>query len=246
MTIILKTTGYFFAAVAVLVAVLWPARDQDFSVKDEKAEGTQQVASTPQPARTIHINLDVPYINEAPENIWTGSWKNGCEEAIIAMAEKYYLGIKEVSIAEQKEYMQALFNFQQAAYGSDANSDVARTFAIIESRASFGAKIAEDPTVEEIKKELAAGRLVLGFHRGFDLRNKNIPFLPTGSSYHTTVIKGYDDSRREFIVNDPGDTKEGAGHRYDYDLYIRSLRDYNYATKQVDGPPRVLFTFAKN
>ncbi|MFA5987658.1 MAG: hypothetical protein WC797_03350, partial [Candidatus Paceibacterota bacterium] len=36
------------------------------------------------------VNLEVPYINEAPDNDWTGPWKDACEEASITMIEKYY------------------------------------------------------------------------------------------------------------------------------------------------------------
>lgn len=193
-------------------------------------------------APKTYANLEVPYINEAPENIWTGSWKNACEEATIAMVQKYYQGIKTVSILEAKEYLQMLFDFQKQTYGSDANSDVARTAKIIEAKTSFKATIVLNPTLEQIKNELNHGRPIIAFHRGFDLKNKNIPFLATGSSYHTTVIKGYDDKTGQFITNDPGDTIQGLDHVYDYDLFLKSIHDYNYQESQANGPARVLFT----
>jgi hypothetical protein len=203
-------------------------------------EHTEEEEALPQQA-----NLDVPYINEAPEDIWTGSWKNACEEAVIAMADKYHAGVKSVSIPEAKVYLQNLFNIQQREYGSDANSDAVRTLEIIENHAGFGAKLVTNPTIEDIKAELVAGRPVLGFHRGFDLKNKNIPFLATGSSYHTTVIKGYNDEKGIFITHDPGDSKEGADHAYEYNLFMKSLHDYDYKTALANGPARVLFTFKK-
>ncbi|MDO8611070.1 MAG: hypothetical protein Q7R95_11140, partial [bacterium] len=70
----------------------------------------------------------------------------------------------------------------------------------------------------------------------------NIPFLATGSSYHNMVIIGYDDNKNVFIVNDDGDTKTGAKHEYDYELFMSTLHDYNHNTKKTDGPPTVLFT----
>lgn len=198
----------------------------------------------PQPDPT-RVSLDVPYVNEAPENIWTGSWKNACEEATIAMVDKYYAGVKTVSVPEAKVYLQALFDFQKREYGSDANSDAARTLEIIKSEADFDGRVVTNPTIEQIKEELRAGRPIIGFHRGFDLQNKNIPFLRTGSSYHTTVIKGFDDMAGHFITHDPGDSKEGADHVYEYELYMNSLHDYRYTTGLADGPPRVIFTFTK-
>ena len=82
-------------------------------------------------------------------------------------------------------------------------------------------------------------------HRGFDLKNKNIPFLSTGSSYHSTVIVGFDDAKKEFIVNDDGDLTHGPGHVYDYTLFMNSLHDYDYSDNKADGPARVIFTSPK-
>lgn len=159
------------------------------------------------------------------------------------MVEKYYQGVESVSIPEAKEYLQHLFDVQIAEYGDDVNSDAKRNLEIIENHTEFGGKIVEHPTLEELQQEIDAGRPVIALHRGFDLFNKNIPFLRTGSSYHATVIKGYDDAAQQFIIHDTGDPKEGADHRYDYDVYMNSLHDYNYISRLADGPARVIFTF---
>ena len=219
--------------------------DTQFELQEYSAPPETKTFPEEEPQAT-YVSLEVPYVNEAPEDIWTGSWKNACEEATIMMVDRYYQGKKNISVPEAKAYLQTLFDFQQKAYGSDANSDVQRTLEVIESQATFWARIVEEPTVEAIKKELADGRPIIAFHRGFDLQNKNIPFLATGSSYHTTVIKGYDDAKQQFITHDPGDSIAGANHVYAYDLFMNSLHDYRYETKLADGPSRVLFTFSKN
>jgi hypothetical protein len=59
------------------------------------------------------------------------------------------------------------------------------------------------------------------------------------------VIIGYDDEKKEFIVNDPGDRVAGPGHRYSYDILINSLHDFIFADKKADGPARVIFTYPK-
>lgn len=188
------------------------------------------------------VNLAVPYVNEAPDDDWTGPWKNACEEATIVMVDNFYAGAKTVSIAEAKIYLQKLFDFEDKTFGSNANTDVKKTLVMVENVANFKARIVELPSLEDIKKELDAGHPVITFHRGFDLHNANIPFLRTGSSYHTLVVKGYNDLTKQFITNDPGDSKQGPDHLYDYNVLMESLHDYNYATSQVDLPARVLFT----
>lgn len=192
-----------------------------------------------------YINLDVSYINETLGNGWVGSWKNACEEAVITMIQSYYEGLNTIELDKAKQFAETLFKAQKDKYGSDANSDVKRTLYLIKNFSAFDAEIKLNPSVEEIKQELKAGRPVMAFHYGFDLHNKNIPFLATGSSYHTTLIKGFDDENQVFIVNDPGDTVDGADYEYDYEVFLNSLHDYNYTNSKADGPASVLFTFKK-
>ncbi|MFH1790017.1 MAG: C39 family peptidase, partial [bacterium] len=191
------------------------------------------------------VSLSVPYIPEAPDNNWTGSWKNACEEASIAMVEYYYRGFEKVDKATAKSFMSNLFFRQNSIYGSNADADAKRTDYLIKRYYSFHSQIIDKPTVEQIKKELQQKRPVITMHYGFDLDNKNIPFLRTGSSYHMMVIIGYDDDKKEFIVNDPGDMKTGQQHRYNYSLFMNTLHDFNFKSRKADGPARVIFTQPK-
>ena len=78
-------------------------------------------------------------------------------------------------------------------YGGNANSDAAQFKYLIDAYTDFDAEIIRNPAIGQIKEELDENRPVISLHYGFALRNPNIPFLPTGSSYHTMVIIGYDD-----------------------------------------------------
>jgi len=211
--------------------------------------------STPEPEITPELDpieiipskvqLDVPYINEAPEGDWSGPWKNACEEASITMVEKFYQGKKEVSITEAKEYMIMLFNKQDEVWGSNTDADAIRAEQIINDYTLFNAEIRVNPEIEEIKKQLRQGNPVISLHYGKLLYNKNIPFLTTGTYYHMMVIIGYDDETEEFITNDDGDIKTGSAHRYEYDLFMNSLADFNFTRRAADGPPTVIFTKIK-
>jgi hypothetical protein len=188
-------------------------------------------------------NLTVPYIREVPAGTSGGNWKNACEEASFTMLEKYYTGKKSMNMTEGKAFMIMLFNKENALYGSNVNSDTAQSKYLINNYTDYNAKIVDNPTIAQIKIEINAGRPVITPHYGFDLHNPNIPFLRTGTSYHMMVITGYDDAARQFIVNDPGDTVDGQGYRYDYDLFMNSIHDYSYKTKKVNGPARAIFTY---
>ena len=196
---------------------------------------------------TNKVILAVPFISEAPDKNWTGPWKNACEEASMAMVDKYYSGQSSVSSAAAKKEMTMFFDVQDKLWGSNANSDAARTAELINDNTIYNATIIELPTISQIKNELDQSRPVIVPLYGFDLHNPNIPFvpLPRGTSYHMFVIIGYDDATKEFITNDDGDTKAGPGHRYGYDLLMNAIHDYSFVTKHADGPARAIFTFPK-
>jgi len=253
------TAGYFFIAQIVEkktqnnTDVYKPVQTEvnqkvvDFTVGGKPPAGGLDTLETPKKPekKTADTMLEVPYVNEAPSGFFGGPWKNACEEASIAMAQAYYTGKKTISINEAETFMKMLFDQQDTAYGSNANSDAARTAEIINKYTSFGAVVKNYPTLDEIKKEIKEGRPVITPNYGFGLQNPDIPFLGTGSSYHMEVIIGYNDETREFITNDSGDVKNGAGHRYGYELFMNTVRDYDYATNIVNGPMRAIFTFSR-
>ncbi len=189
--------------------------------------------------------LAVPYVSEVPDGKWFGSWKNACEEASLNMVHGYYAGEERVSVKSAKAFMQNIFNVERRLWGSDANTDVAQTIKLIAGYSDFNGRAVLSPSVADIKSELDAGRPVIAPINGFTLGNKEIPFLPSGSAYHMFVIVGYDEATNNFIVNDTGDLIDGPGHLYGYDLIMRSLHDYNQATKKTNGPARAIFTYPK-
>jgi hypothetical protein len=197
-----------------------------------------------QPA-SAKVQLAVPYVSEVPDGRWYGSWKNACEEASIAMVDRYYVGVKKTTTAWQKAYMSNLFVIERKLWKSDANTDVDMTVKLINDNASFSAVAAEEPSIDDIKKELDGGRPVIVPIDGFKLANKNIPFLASGSGYHMFVIIGYDEAQKAFIVHDNGDLKSGVGIRYAYDRVMSTMRDYSFAHKKTDGPARAIFTYPK-
>ncbi len=222
-------------------------RDQKVSnpQKESQEGATEEAKGSASTEPPTQVSLAVPYVNEAPDGNWTGPWKNACEEAAIVMVERFYKGQAAVSVADAKAALRRLFAVQDERWGSNANSDAARTAELANSLGLFTATVVTKPTLEDIKKELAAKRPVITLHKGFDLGNKNIPFLPTGSSYHVLVLIGYDDTAQEFITNDDGDEKAGKGRRYAYSTVMNSMHDYTYKTNMTDGPARALFTAPK-
>lgn len=242
-------------SIIIFILVVWtflfyasksPVSDKIIIPKTIKNQTSSTTSNLQKPISENNIKnrvmIDVPYVSEAPDNNWVSPWKNACEEASVAMVNAYYEDNYNISISEQKTFMQKLFDTEDKLYGSNANSDAERTNYLINNYSSFKGQVINNPTIEEIKKEIDNNNPVITFHYGFDLKNPNIPFLSTGTSYHSTVVVGYDDTKDSFIVNDSGDDVDGKNHLYGYSLYMNSLHDYNFKTNKADGSPRVIFT----
>lgn len=190
---------------------------------------------------TETVNLSVPYIIEIPDGTWTGPWKNACEEASVAMVDQFYQGIHKIDKQASKKIMWPLFVYQDSIWGTNADSNASRTVKIIEANLDFDATIKRNPTLEEIKAELRAGRPVISFHYAKYLNNPGHRFRVNGSYFHVMALSGFDEAKKQFIVEDPG-AENGLDYRYSYDTIMNTLADFNHTTKKVDGLPTVIFT----
>jgi hypothetical protein len=191
------------------------------------------------------VNLSVPYVPEAPDGLMVKPWNNSCEEASTAMLDEYYSGNRDKGITKAKAKKTILYyiDIENRLFGYNGNTDAAEMTKVINEYSKyFEAKIKTNPTLEEIKNELRAGRPVIPLLYGKDLNNPRIQFARSGSYYHVFVIKGFDEETREFIVNDNGDLKQGLDLRYSYDTIMGALRDYDHKTSKTVKPATVLFT----
>lgn len=187
------------------------------------------------------VQLSVPYIIEIPDGTWTGPWKNACEEASMSMIDQYYQGVTKVRRQDSKKLMWPLFVYQDKVWGSNSDSNASRTAQIIEANLDYDTTIKRNPTLEEIKDELRAGRPVMSFHYAKYLSNPDHRFRVNGSYFHVMVISGFDEAKKKFIVEDGG-AENGLDYLYSYDTIMNTLGDFNHTTKKVDGLPTVIFT----
>lgn len=200
----------------------------------------------PAAASAASSSLAVPFIPELPDGKIVHPWIDGCEEASIAMIEQYYQGITSTPRSQAKIIMQNYFNIENKIFGGNANTDSQQTAKLINEYSKyFESQIIKNPTLDQIKEQIGAGRPVIAFVNGFNLGNPRIPFARYGSYYHTFIINGFDDSNKEFIVNDDGDYEKGLDLRYKYDTLMGTLHDYNNKTKKTDGTPVVLFSMQR-
>lgn len=184
------------------------------------------------------INLDVPFFSQAPDADWGMPWQEACEEAASVLA--YYYAIDQPLTKEKfKEAVLGLVEWQNENFGDYEHSDIEQTAKMLnafQTRNSklenqnndnvrisdFEFRVLEDPTIDDLKKELSQGNPIIAPFAGRQLGN---PFYSgEGPLYHMMVIKGYD--AEHFITNDVG-TKRGHNFIYPYATIMSTMHEWN-------------------
>lgn len=169
------------------------------------------------------INLDVPFMVQAPFENWELPFKEGCEEASLLMVDRFYRGGRFTKQSATDAIL-ALVNFERSRLGSDQDTNAEQTGLL--AREYFGhhnIKVKYGPfTADDLKKELAAGHPLIVPMAGRLLGNPY--FRHPGPYYHMLVIKGY--TATEFITNDPG-TKRGTDYEYPYATALNAMHDFD-------------------
>lgn len=192
------------------------AQEQDFEELDAQT-GDKEPAPEELPAT---VNLDIPFFAQAPEGNRTLPWKEACEEASIALAA-HYLVDKELTLEEFKQDILDMVELQKQLFGDYVDTTVEETARLYEEYYGIGStKIIDNPTIEDIKTELAQGHPVVAPFAGRELKNSH--FTNGGPRYHMLVIKGYDD--QYFYTNDVG-TRFWKDFPYAHDVLMNALHD---------------------
>jgi len=187
---------------------------------------TPRISRTPAPsALPATILLSVPFTSQAPLGNWSDPrQQDGCEEASMLMTMHWVRGTTFSSPQKAEEEILALAEYQIEKYGHSTDTSAADSAKILKEYFNYDkVRVEYDITLDEIKKELVAGNVVLVPAWGRNLPNPN--FTPPGPLNHMLVIKGYDNKTQEFITNDPG-TRLGANFRYHYTVMDEAFFDY--------------------
>lgn len=204
------------------------SRPQDaFKVMKEQSLGvkTQDLSSIELPL------LDVPFNSQAPFGNWSNpKLQDGCEEASVLMAMNWIQGNNSTK-SEAKQSILDMSNFQENSYGEfrDASLSHIKTRLFEEYYNYSQVEVKKNIEISDIRQEISLGSLVLVPTNGKILHNPY--FVPPGPSRHMLVIRGYDTSTQEFIVNDPG-TKRGESFRYHKDNLFEAIRAYPTGYKE--------------
>ncbi len=171
------------------------------------------------------VNLKIPFVSQAPHRNWDMPYQEACEEASAIMASLYYQGdTRDMVIGDAGDaLLKKAISWEEERFGYYQDTTVAETVVMLEEYFKLRARIVDDPTVEDIKKAVAAGHPVLAPAYGKALPN---PYFKNGGPlYHMLVVKGYTETK--FITNDPGTNTRGAEFTYTYDALMNAIHDWN-------------------
>lgn len=177
------------------------------------------ITATPAPSE---LNLNVPFISQAPLSNWDQEHEEFCEEATVLMASKYFKQEELGQLEEIDNELHHIKNWQKEKFGFFESTTLEETARIIEEELNLKSETITNPNPDDIKSAIAQNKLVVVPASGRALKN---PFFKQpGPIYHMFLIKGY--TADQFITNDPG-TKRGENYPYSIDTIMEANHDWN-------------------
>jgi len=195
------------------------------SASASSADSSSQSSTTSSSSISGAVNLDAPFIVQAPFGNWSDPvFQNACEEASIVMAMGWVNGTKTITPQDAKSQIEKIVNFENKTLGYNADTDVSDVQKIFNQYFHYQSALAkEKATLSDIKDSLSQGNLVIVPAFGRALHNPN--YTAPGPIAHMLVITGYDPAAKEFITNDPG-TRKGSRYRYDENVLFDAIWEY--------------------
>lgn len=169
-------------------------------------------------------NIKVPFTTQAPDANWDATHEQLCEEAAVLMVARYWQGraIKDAADAESALQQIKQWEIDHLGFFEDTTTEEASRI-LSEFYGFRNVAVIKNPTMRDIKTEIAAGHPVIAPFAGRDLKNPN--YKRPGPLYHMMVLKGYTKSG-DIITNDPG-TRKGADYVYDPETILNAMHDWN-------------------
>ncbi len=182
--------------------------------------------------------LSVPFTSQAPAGNWAEPWQNACEETAIVMINDYYA---KSTLTEEKaiEEISTILTAKEQNFGVSKNENLETMLGMIKAaKLNWRARIVVDPSLDDMKNELAEGRPIIV---PVDARLLTNPYYDIVTpEYHVIVLSGYDNVSQQFYSQDPG-TDKGHNFAYRFDELMNANHDYIEPNLRA-GRKAVIFT----
>lgn len=180
---------------------------------------TPEVEETPLPEE---VNWDVPFTSQAPKANWDYTHEEACEEATILMAQKYFDKQTFKNSSDADTQILNIIDWENKNLGFFESTTADQTAEVVRRYLGLNAEVITTPSVVEIKKIIAGGKLVVIPEAGQQIGNPY--YKAPGPVYHMLLVKGY--TAQKFITNDAG-TRRGENYPYKFDTLLNANHDWN-------------------
>ena len=222
-----------------LTNLLSPREEKKLDSKNQtKTTNTQ---SNTQTAIKDSVLLSVPFTSQAPLVVWDDLHNEACEEASVIMVAEYLSGNHnrklEVNFADQQIIKMVNWEINKLGSHKDLTAEETVRYLAIGNLGYKNAHVHRDFSIDNIKRELSAGKPVVIPMAGMLLGNPN--FRQPGPVYHMLVIKGY--NSKYFITNDPG-TRKGESYKYLFSTIEKAAHNWAGTPDKIESGAKVYLT----
>lgn len=189
---------------------------QDFLVKEKKEETITQAKILPS-----SVTIAAPFFPQAPDNKWTMPRAEACSEANLVLAA-YYIKEEMLSKKQFKKEIIDLTKLQTESFWTYIEIPLAELKSVYDTYyPNLGSsRIRENPSIDDIKNELAQGHLVIVPTAGKKLNNPH--FFGQWPRFHTILLRWYDDTY--FYTNEVW-MMHGENFKYTQEIVINAIHD---------------------
>ena len=201
----------------------------------------QRVSAPALSALPERMQLEVPFVPQAPYANWAPPFDEACEEAALLLME-FALRGEPLSKATMAAEIRAMVQWEEAnGYAVDITiaelAQVARDYLGRSATVYTGS----DVTTQHIRELLAAGNPVIIPAAGQMLGNPY--FSGEGPPYHMLVLTGYEPgslfTSPRFVTNDPG-TKRGEDYTYNVETVMNAIHDWTGSKETIREGTKVM------
>ena len=200
-----------------------PLTSQGAGIEPEQSENSRSAIAELPP----RVFIQVPFASQAPFGDWGMPYQEACEEASLILVH-YYLEQKALTPAEADAEIRRMAEYEVNELGFHADTTAEETAIVAQKFYGHKATVYYDITINDIKKQIAAGNPVIVPLAGRDIGNPYYSGL--GPWYHMLVIVGYDS--KNFITNDVG-TKRGEGYKYPQQVLYDAIHNWTGAKEDI-------------
>lgn len=217
-----------------------PSPEPDIIADEEKepAEEKKSILDIFTPDETKKHLIPSAFTPQAPTGNWENPYGEACEEVSLLIARSAITGDLDAfsdPVETERLILDLVERQKDMLDGIWIDTDAALTKRIGEELLGLEIEIIENPTIEIIESELLKNHPIIIPAAGKELKN---PFFSgEGPDYHMNVIVGFD--RDDFIVQEPG-TRRGEGYKYNKNLIMSAINDWDQAADVLSGEKRVL------